>query len=102
MHRADGRVVQVDPIKTKVKPPGSKRLILKRDVLLSNFAFKFNLRRYMTELCLNKNELTSVPAALGALTVLETLKLEKNQLESVPAEWEEGGVLQTSGCAITW
>ena len=41
-----GRVVQVDPMKPKLKPPGSKRLKLKCGVLLSNFAFKFNLRRY--------------------------------------------------------
>jgi len=38
--------VQVDPIKPKVKPPGTKRLKLKCDVLLSTSAFKFNLRRY--------------------------------------------------------
>jgi len=39
--------VQVDPIKPKLKPPGTKRLKLKCDVLLSTFAFKYNLRRYM-------------------------------------------------------
>jgi hypothetical protein len=33
-------------VKPKLKPPGPKRLKLKCDVLLSNFAFKFNLRRY--------------------------------------------------------
>ena len=38
--------MQVDPIEPKVKPPGSERLKLKCDVLLSNAAFKFNLRRY--------------------------------------------------------
>jgi len=37
--------VQVDPIKPKLKPPGTKRLKLKCDMLLSTFAFKFNLRR---------------------------------------------------------
>jgi hypothetical protein len=30
----------------KLKPPRSKRLKLKCDILLSNFAFNFNLRRY--------------------------------------------------------
>ena len=39
-----GGVVQVDPMKPKLKPKGSKRLIVKCEVLLSNFAFKFNLR----------------------------------------------------------
>jgi len=42
--------VQVDPIKPKLKPPGGKRLKLKCDVLLLNFAFKFNLRRYNKEI----------------------------------------------------
>jgi hypothetical protein len=34
----------------KLKPPGTKRLKLKCDILLSNSAFKFNLRRYTTAL----------------------------------------------------
>jgi hypothetical protein len=41
-----GRAVQVDPIKPKLKPPGTKRLKHKHDEPLSSFAFKFNLRRY--------------------------------------------------------
>ena len=40
-----GRAVQVDPIKPKLKPPRTERLKLMCDVLLSTFAFKFNLRR---------------------------------------------------------
>ena len=39
--------MQVDPIKPTLKPPGTKHLKLKRDVLLSSFAFIFDLRRYM-------------------------------------------------------
>ena len=38
--------MQVDPIKPKLKPPGTKRLKLKCDILLSTSAVKFNLRRY--------------------------------------------------------
>ena len=38
--------MQVDPMKPKLKPPGTKRLRLKCDILLSTSAFKFNLRRY--------------------------------------------------------
>jgi hypothetical protein len=38
--------VQVDPIKPKLKPPGSKLSKLKCDLLLSKCAFIFNLRRY--------------------------------------------------------
>jgi len=42
--------VQVDPINLKLKPPGTKCLKLKCDVLLSTSAFKSNLRPY-TEDC---------------------------------------------------
>ena len=38
--------MQVDPIKPKLKPPGTKRLKLNCNVLLSSFAFEFNLRRF--------------------------------------------------------
>ena len=37
--------MQVDPIRPMLKPPGTKHLKLKCDMLLSTFAFKFNLRR---------------------------------------------------------
>ena len=42
--------MQVDPIKSTLKAPGIKLLKLKYDEPLSNFAFKFNLRRYIEEL----------------------------------------------------
>jgi len=42
--------VHVDPIKPKLKPPGNKRLTLEYDGLLSNFAFKSNLRRYSEDI----------------------------------------------------
>jgi hypothetical protein len=38
--------VQVDPIKPMLKAPGIEPLKLKCDKPLSNFTFKFNLRRY--------------------------------------------------------
>jgi hypothetical protein len=38
--------VQVDPIKLTLKGAGTKRLKLKYYKLLSEFPFKFNLRRY--------------------------------------------------------
>jgi len=38
--------VQVGPIKSKLKPPGTKRLKVKYEELLLNVGFKFNLRRY--------------------------------------------------------
>jgi len=33
-------------MKPILKPPGTKHLKLKSDIVLSTFAFKFNLRRY--------------------------------------------------------
>ena len=38
--------MQLDPIKPTLKAPGFKLLKLNYDKPLSNFAFKFNLRRY--------------------------------------------------------
>ena len=38
--------MQVAPITPKLKPPGTQRLKLNSDILLSSSAFKFNLRRY--------------------------------------------------------
>ena len=55
--------MQVDPIKPTLKPPGTKRLKLEYDELLSNFAFKFNLRRYglvLASAALLKYDSTSV------------------------------------------
>jgi hypothetical protein len=39
--------VQGDPNNPTLKPPKPKRLKLTCDCLLANFAFKFNLRRYI-------------------------------------------------------
>ena len=41
-----GRAVQVDPVKPKLKAAGTKRLKLTCDAPLSDFAFKYKLRRY--------------------------------------------------------
>ena len=46
---ARGRAVQVDPMKPKLKPPGTKRLKVNYDILLSISAFNFILRRYSAE-----------------------------------------------------
>ena len=42
-----GRAVQLDPIKPTFKAPEIKSLKLEYDRPLSQFAFKFNLRRYI-------------------------------------------------------
>jgi hypothetical protein len=49
-----GRAVQVDPIKPKLKAPGcpgTNRLKVYCDELLSSFGFNFNLRRYSVASC---------------------------------------------------
>jgi hypothetical protein len=46
--RAHGGAVQVETFKPTLKAPGSKRLKLQDEKMLSNMAFKFNLRRYTT------------------------------------------------------
>ena len=42
-------MVLVDPIRTKLKAPGTMPLTLESDKLLSNLGFKLNLRRYILE-----------------------------------------------------
>jgi len=46
-----GRAVKVDPMKPKLKPPGTSRLKLKCDILLSNSTFEFNMRRWAWANC---------------------------------------------------
>jgi hypothetical protein len=41
-----GSAVQVDPMKPSLTAPGSERLKVKCDDLLSSSGFEFNLRRY--------------------------------------------------------
>ena len=41
-----GKAVQVEPIKPMLQAPGTELLKLKYDGPLSNFAFRFSLRRY--------------------------------------------------------
>jgi hypothetical protein len=42
--------------KPMLKPPGTKHLKLKRDELLSTFAFKFNLRRFTKALLMSSED----------------------------------------------
>ena len=46
-----GRAVHVGPMEPTLKAPRTQRLKLKYDVPLSNFALKFNLRRYSKGAC---------------------------------------------------
>jgi len=47
---APGRAVQVDPIKPTLKAPGTERLKLKHEELLSHFGYKFKMRRYSLDI----------------------------------------------------
>jgi len=52
--------VQLDPIKPTLKAPGTKRLKLKYDGPVLNFAFEFNLRLY-TMVCFDIFILRVIP-----------------------------------------
>ena len=61
--------MQVDLMKPTLKAPRTKRLKLKYDEPISNFAFKFNLRRY-TEVVMGYTFLaagTSVPDLISSV-----------------------------------
>jgi ABC-type oligopeptide transport system ATPase subunit len=66
---AIGRAVQVDPIKLKLKPPGTKRLKLNCDVLLSTSAFEFNLRRYTSASCRRTACCSTIPSSITSRLV---------------------------------
>ena len=65
--------MQVDPVTPKLTPPGTKRLKLRCDILVSTSAFKFDVRRYMkaaaaaTAADLRSAELRSAPLAQPAV-----------------------------------
>jgi hypothetical protein len=52
-------------MKTTLKAPRPKRLKLKCDVLLSNIAFKFNLRRYTVDDVFNRFDTDSNNTLVG-------------------------------------
>jgi hypothetical protein len=56
--------VQVDPTKPKLKPPGTKRLKLDCDVLLSTSGFRFNLRRYNEDELVGSNISVLMPRSV--------------------------------------
>jgi len=58
-----GEAVQVEPMKSKLKAPGTKRLKLNHDIMLSSFAFKFNLRLYTLAVPCRKSSPLSVTSS---------------------------------------
>jgi len=76
--------VQVDPIQHQLKLPKTKCLKLKFDYLLSNVAFKFNVRRYkLAEL---KTSVADDLAAAGAAAATHAQALRSEVTGEVAAE----------------
>jgi len=74
----------------KLKPPGTKRLELKCDILLSNFGFKFNLRRY------NKDD--AIAATVGEkLTAVAAAESDRDErVAAAIRERDEAGAYTRS------
>jgi hypothetical protein len=65
---AQGKAVQVDPIKPNLKAPGTNRLRLNYEKLLPSFAFNLSLRRYAKERATELlQEVSGRPAILEAV-----------------------------------
>jgi len=78
-----GRAMQVDPMKPKLKPPRTKRLKLEYDGLLSEFGFKFNLRKFGFKFNLRRYNtgFTSFDnIAWASLTIFQTLTRKAERL----------------------
>ena len=84
---AQGRAVQFDPMKPKLKPPGTKRSKLNCDVLLSTSAFKLKLRRYIKE--------TDPEAAAAAAAAAEAAA-------AAAAAAGEGAAADTASAELHW
>jgi hypothetical protein len=68
--------VQVDPIKPTLKAPGTNRLILKYDKLISIFAFNFKLRRYTKgNKCCERHSTVRPGAMFGPVTIMSDAML---------------------------
>jgi len=61
-----GEAVQVESMKPKLKPPGTERLKLKCDILLSTSAFKSNSHHYIQRACCSGCTLWARPFTSGA------------------------------------
>jgi hypothetical protein len=80
----------------KLKPPGTKRFKLEYDGLLSNFAFRFNLRRY-TGGAARCTALLSATLTAGTSRLIDlamvnpvTIEIDAEEAEEVGAGWKAG------------
>ena len=92
------KAVQVDPVKPTLKAPGTKRLKLKYDELLSNFAFPSNLRRYAAGEYLDDDERQ---VGRRRLTPTEQIPLSLSEMSSGVVTRQKGiasGSCNSSEC----
>jgi len=84
-------------MKPKLKPPGTKRLNLKYDELLSSFAFNFTLRRYIEGFSRTVNVVAYTTAEVDSMMeeseAEATQELNKRAADKVPSICHMGGVL---------
>jgi hypothetical protein len=73
----------------KLKPPGTKRLKLKCDEPLSDFAFKFNLRRYTLEALAVLRKASAYP--------VDQLRAQTDKTFDTAAATEDGGAAGPDG-----
>ena len=78
--------MQVDPIKPMSKAPGTRRLKLKHDELLSSFGFRFNLRHYSKALATWRDNVAQVFATRAAIRKA-AMFFGGRQQEAVWAGW---------------
>ena len=81
--------MQVDPVKPTLKAPGTKGLKLKYGKPLTNFGFKFNLRRHIQE----DADAASYDGGFDELEVEDGLPVSNEAASprsAVSAEWSAG------------
>ena len=81
----------VDPIKPKLEPPGTKRLKLNRDVLLSTSAFKYSLRRYTEGVTVVPFTLKTTGGDCRNLVKQQLSQLFKDMGIAPDFRWEKAG-----------
>ena len=94
-----GAALQVDPIRLTLKAPGTKRLKLICDELLSSLAFNLNLRRYiMFSLLTRHTQGATLPFIqyVGTMAAVEAIQEAADEAlanSQVPGGWRWGCTL---------
>jgi hypothetical protein len=83
-------------MKLMLKPPGTKRLKLEYDGLLSNFGFKFSLRRYIKDVSDGEHPV-SLPLSYKEMRRMCGIPKPAKLLEEAKAEAEGRGIEFAAG-----